>query len=167
VSTRDEVISGGRELDSLLATLPSNIHANILRSALSAGAKVFKKEVLSLIPKDTGRLASTVRVTSRVQGRKGIVSASVKAGNSKVTYAESVEFGTREHSIIAGIGHSLNVNGREYKAVLHPGAKKKPFMRPAAARGHDAAVKAVEAKIRQRLTKAGVSVPDAVQEDSE
>lgn len=163
MTTRDEVVHGGRELNAILSTLAPKIHKNILRSALSAGAQVYKKEVLSGVPRESGDLARSVRTTSRIDNRRGRVTASVKAGGPKAPHGISVEFGTRPHVIDAGPGHSLSVGGDQYRSINHPGAERKPFMRPAADRGFIAAVAAVQKKIRERLTKMGLNTPAAIE----
>lgn len=162
MSTTENII-GGKALDDLLQTLPAKIEKNIMRTALRAGAVVFRDEARRNVPKDSGDLAASIRVTTRT--RKGQVTASAKAGNRMVYYAHMVEYGTRPHTILAKPGSALNVNGREVKKVNHPGAKPKPFMRPAADASFAAAVAAVQAKIRQRLTKAGIEVPEQTPPD--
>lgn len=154
----EENIVGGRALDELLQTLPAKVEANIMRSALRAGAKVYLAEVKQRIPVDSGALRDSARITTR--SRKGQVSASVKVGSSNVWYAHLVEFATRPHTIKAKPGHALNVNGRELKRVEHPGTRPQPFMRPAADAAFSAAVQAVQAQVRRRLTKAGLEVPE-------
>lgn len=156
--SQNENIIGGAALDALLQTLPAKMEKNIMRSALAAGARVYRDEAKQQVPKQSGKLAESIRVSTRTRG--GSVSASAKAGGKLVRYAHLVEYGTRPHIIKAKPGSALNVNGQEVKSVNHPGAKPKPFMRPAADKSFAAAVAAVQAKIRQRLTKAGLEVPE-------
>lgn len=151
-------IIGGAALDALLQTLPVKMERNIMRTALRAGAAEYLEEVRRNIPQDSGDLARTARITTRV-AKNGQVSASVKVGNRQTWYAQLVEFGTRPHRIVARPGHALNVNGTEVRSVDHPGTRPHPYMRPAADAKFLAAVAAVQAKVRQRLTKAGLEVP--------
>jgi HK97 gp10 family phage protein len=160
MSNDSEFISGGAALDALLQTLPTKVEKNIMRSALRAGAKVFLEEVKQNIPYDTGTLRASARITTR--GRAGAVTASVKVGNRQAFYANMVEFGTRPHKIVAPRGHSLNVNGQEVRSVDHPGIRPHPFARPAAEHRFREAVAAVQAKVRQRLTKLGLETPEPV-----
>lgn len=153
---RDELIQGGAALDDLLRTLPNKVHKNINRSAMRAGAAVFLDEVRQNIPVDSGALRKSARVTTSMKGSQ--VSASVKVGNKKVWYAQLVEFGTRPHRIEDPEG--MTVNGRVVRSINHPGARAKPYARPAADAAFSRAIKAVKAKIRQRLTEQGINTPD-------
>lgn len=153
----DQNIIGGRQLDQLLQTLPVKMEKNIMRSALRAGAAVILTEVQQRIPTDTGQLRASARITTRY--RRGEVSASVKVGNFVAWYAHLVEFGTRDHKIVDPQG-GMSFNGRIVHMVDHPGTTAQPFMRPAADAAHAQAVAAVTAKIRQRLTTAGINAPD-------
>lgn len=163
MSARDEVIGGGAELDDLLRTLPVKMHKNINRAGLRAGAAVFLAEVKQRIPKDSGRLEASARITTRARGDE--VSASVKVGNSVAWYAHLAEFGTRPHIIRAAPGGAMRFGGVEARTVHHPGTTGHPFMRPAADAKLADAVQAVTAKIRQRLTKQGLNLPPALPAD--
>lgn len=160
----EQNIIGGRELDELLQTLPAKIEKNIMRSALRAGANVLRDRAKELAPKDDGYLQQSIRVVTRARG--GQVSASVKAGNSIAFYAHMVEYGTRPHTIKAKRAQALFFNGKAVKDVAHPGARPKPFMRPAADAGLAASVAAVQQKVRERLTKAGIEVPEQADSDN-
>lgn len=160
----EENIVGGKELADLLAKLPAKVEANIMRSALRAGAKVYLDQVKQNIPVASGILRDSARITTR-KTKEGKISASVKVGNRQAFYAHMVEFGTRPHIIKAKPGSALNVNGAEVKSVNHPGIAPRPYMRPAADAKFGAAVAAVTAQIRKRLTKAGLSVPVATPPD--
>jgi HK97 gp10 family phage protein len=163
MSARNEVIVGGRELDDLLRTLPPKMHKNINRAGLRAGAAVYLDEVRQRIPKDSGQLAASARITTRAKG--DTVSASVKVGNFVAWYAHLVEFGTRPHVIKAKPGGALRFGSVEVRAVHHPGTAAHPFMRPTADAKFGEVVRAVTNKIRQRLTKQGLNVPPAMPSD--
>lgn len=166
MTSRDEVISGAREVDQLFQTLPANVEKNIMRGALRAGAAVFLEEVKPRIPAASGQLRASARVTSRY--RRGEVSASVKVGNFVAWYAHLVEFGTRPHTIKSKTpGGALRIGGARVRSVEHPGIRAQPFMRPAADAAFPAAVAAVHRKIRERLTQRGLSVPEAISDPSE
>lgn len=166
MSGRDDAIIGGRELDQLLATLVPKVEKNIMRTALRAGAVVFLEEVKARVPRNNGDLAASARITSRV--RRGEVSASAKVGNKTAWYAHLVEYGTRAHKITAKReGGALRFLGVTSKSVMHPGAKAGPFMRPAADAAFTGAVAAVQKKIRERLTKAGLNAAPPLPTDPE
>lgn len=136
-----------------------------------------------------GALRRSARITTRV--RKGEVTASVKVGgiNKKtgenVYYAGWVEYGTRPH-LIKVQDSERGVNRRTGKAlsyttinrnvliigntfvgptVEHPGARARPFMRPAADAGFEAAVNAVQVYVRKHLTKEGLTIPEPTPAD--
>lgn len=161
MATRDDVISGGRQLNDLLQTLPEKMERNILRAALRAGAAEVLREVKQRIPVSSGQLQASARITTRY--RKGTVTASVKVGNFVAWYAHLVEFGTRPHVIVPrNPGGALRVNGAEVRSADHPGSRAQPFMRPAADASLQPAIATITAKIRQRLTNAGIDNPEPV-----
>lgn len=157
----DANITGGRELDDLLQTLAPKMEANIMRSALRAGARVYLDQVKQNIPVKLGDLRASARITTR-KGKDGQLSASVKVGNQQAFYAHMVEFGTRAHAITA---RAMVVNGQVVRSVDHPGARPHPFMRPAADEKFGQAVAAVQAQIRKRLTKEGLNTAPSTPPD--
>lgn len=186
MSTRDDVIQGGRQLDELLQTLPTKMEKNILRAGMRAGAAVLLPEVKQRIPVDKGALARSARITTRA--KKGAVSASVKVGNREAWYARLVEYGTKPHLIQVsdadrGINRktgkriSMTTINRQRSLLIggtlvgpsveHPGSRPQPFMRPASDAALPAALRAVTDKIRERLTKQGLNTPPALPTDPE
>lgn len=158
MTTREESVVGGRELDDQLQTLAPKLQKNVQRTALRAGAKVFLGEVQARIPVASGQLRASARITSRVQA--GTVSASVKVGNFVAWYAHIVEFGTRPHVIRARPGNAMRFGGVTTRRVDHPGTRARPFMRPAADAGFSSAIAAYTKKLRERMTRQGLNVPD-------
>jgi HK97 gp10 family phage protein len=162
MSTRDETIVGGRQLDDLLQTLPAKMQKNINRSALRAGAATLLPEVKSRIPVDSGQLQASARITTRAKG--ATVSASVKVGNFVAWYAHLVEYGTQSHVERARDG-AMQFSGVTVREVNHPGTRPQPFMRPAIDHAFPQVIAAVTAKIRQRLNQQGLNVPDTLPSD--
>lgn len=162
MTTRDEAVTGGAELDRLLQTLPGKVQKNITRAALRAGAAVLLPEVKQRIPVASGNLRDTARITTRAKG--GEASASVKVGGKfkgkDAWYAHLVEFGTRPHIIRpqerGGLLRFGEVIARE---VRHPGTAARPFMRPAVDANFNRVIDAVTAKVRERLTREGLNSP--------
>lgn len=73
-------------------------------------------------------------------------------------YAHLVEFGTSPHSIKSGttnkgVAGYLNRWGAELDGRLHPGAKPKPFMRPAVDTNGEAISAAIEKVLREAIEK--------------
>lgn len=154
-------VKGLDQLDKALRELPEKLQRNVARAGLRAGAKVIADEARRLVPVKSGKLRDTIRVTSRI--RNGEPTASVKAGNPKkgVFYAHMIERGTAKHHIVAAPGKTLRLpNGTRVRAISHPGATKKPFMRPAADTQAQAAVSAFGAYMRRRIEKEGIDIPD-------
>lgn len=165
-TTRDQVISGGAELDAFLQSLPAKMQKNVNRTGLRAGAAVFLAGVKDRIPEATGELKRSARITSRAKG--ATVSASVKVGNKKAWYAHLVEFGTRPHAIAPKErGGALRFGGTITRAVQHPGITGKPFMRPTVDDLFPEAVAAVAAKIKERLTKQGLNSTPPIADPAE
>ena len=178
-------VKGLAELQKFLETLPVKLEQNIMRGALRAGAKVILQTAKQNIHNVSGELAASLRVTTRV--RRGRVVASVVAGGKKAKIGNRpiwVEYGTRAHLISVqeeekpiNFRQSLR-RGRIVRAsmttinrlvlkigkrfvgptVSHPGARPRPFMRPALDAQAGAATVAVGEYIKKRLTKEGLNV---------
>lgn len=171
-------VDGLEDLKRALGQFPANVERNIMRGALRAGATEIADEARRLVPVDTGQLKESIRVSVRPMPGGRIV-ATVKAGgrfkvykSGKAVkgapyrarrpsggtdyfapfYAHFVEFGTSRHWIKPKNRQSLFLAGLLREAVDHPGAKAKPFMRPAFDRKARAAVEAMAEYIRKRLS---------------
>lgn len=164
-------VKGLAELQRALDGLPAKIEANIMRGALRAGAKVIAAEARRNVHSVSGALADSIRVGTK--SSRGTVIGRVVAGgkskllkdNSAAFYGRFVEFGTAAHVIRAKNGRLLALG---VSKVNHPGAKKKPFMRPALDTMATAAVEAVREYIRNRLaSKHGIDVPAPLEEGDE
>ena len=88
-----------------------------------------------------------------MRSKRGHITATVKAGSKEAWYAWLVEYGTARHWIKPKNKRSLFLAGLERKAVDHPGAKRKPFMRPAMDAKRDEATAVMSEYIRNRLNK--------------
>jgi HK97 gp10 family phage protein len=153
-------ITGGKELAEFLQSLPVKIEKNIMRVALRAGARVIANEAKNNVPVEDGELKRSIRTSTNA--KKGRVEASAKAGNKKAWYYRFVEFGTAPHQIAGRNGNNLVFTARNgskvsVKSVNHPGARAKPFMRPALDAKANEAILAVGNKIKERLTKEGIN----------
>ena len=143
--------------------LPEKIERNVLMSGLAAGAKVIRDRARELAPQRTGALRQTIR-TSR-QNRIGAVQ--IKAGKrgkgakSKAWYAAIVHKGAKAHTILPKReGGMLFFNGRFLRALHHPGFTGVPFLEDAANQVASAAVRAMAARIAERLrSEHGLDAP--------
>jgi HK97 gp10 family phage protein len=171
-------IKGGAELQKFLDQLPAKMEANVMRSALRAGAKVIADEAKANVPVKDGDLRDSIKVSTRLS--RGVVTATVKAGSKKAWYWRFVEFGTASHYISvqesekpintrrgANFGKAVSMTtinrnvlriGSRFigPTVMHPGAKARPFMRPALDGKANDALEAVGEAIKKRLTKQGI-----------
>lgn len=159
----DEIhVKGLAELQKLLGDLAPKLEANVLRSALRQGANVIKEEAQRISPVKSGKLRDSLKVGTRL--KRGVATASVK---SKVRYAALVEFGTKAHVIAARNG-ALALGGGFARAVRHPGARARPFLRPAFDSQARAAVIAVGNRIKEVLeTKHGIDTAHVMVEGDE
>lgn len=172
-------IHGLAELQQTLDQLPAKIEANVLRGALRAGANVIADEARRQVPVKTGQLRESIRVsvrpfpggklvaTVKAGGRfkvyasgkaiKGAAYKTARAGGKPdyhaPFYAHFVEFGTARHWIKPKSRKSLFIAGLLKELVDHPGARPKPFMRPAFDTKVRAAIEAMADYIRTRLPK--------------
>lgn len=183
-------IKGGKELQAFLDQLPAKMEANVMRSALRKGAQVIAEEAKMQCPTDTGRLRDSIRVSVRlIRGKvvakvsaggatkkrvSSTASGGVKVAYDNAYYARFVEFGTAAHYIKAVKAKSLVLRANKQASsgfanrwmswvvdgVEHPGARAKPFMRPAFDSKSTAALQAVIDQIRKRLTKQGINTAD-------
>ena len=178
---------GLAELQKMLDTLPAKLERNIMRSALRAGAKVLMEEAKQNASVVSGELRDSIRLST--SARRGKVSASVK---TDLFYAKFVEFGTSPHFISISAtdtpqrktrrgmqSYSMKTINQMVKrgslvigghfvgpSVHHPGAKPRPFLRPALDTQASAAVIAVANQVKRRLTKQGLDASD-VEVDAE
>jgi HK97 gp10 family phage protein len=166
-------LKGADELRKALRELAPKIQANVIRGGLRAGAKVIMKSAQEKVPTHLGILKSTISIGTSL--RDGVAKATVRAG-SRVKgggrkgavgaergafYYAMVEFGTKPHEILPKNGKSLFFAGFNGSIVHHPGAKPKPFMRPAMDENIGAAMAAVGVYINKKLgTAHGLDTPD-------
>lgn len=161
-------VDGLKELNALLSQLPIRIEKNIMRTAITAAARVVRDKAKELAPVDSGKLRRSIRVgSSRVRGGKAQVN--VYSGE---WYSHFLEFGTA--SYYTGKGKSAGKpysipkktrggrisrnkkalafgNGIVVNNVTHPGIKPRPFMRPAFDRGSAPAIEAFRQNVANRL----------------
>lgn len=160
----DVHVTGLKELNDFLQTLPTRIEKNVLRGSLRAGAK---QELLPEVQANlmaagavkTGELIAGLKVKTNARGGK--VTASVVAGGKHGYLARWIEYGVKPHNIVAKAGGWLAFSGIFAKAIHHPGFAARPFLRPALDRSGGAAVVAAAEYMRHRLeSKHGLDTAD-------
>lgn len=100
-------------------------------------ARKIMEEMLRLVPRDTGYLASRIVIKHSPQR--------TEIGPERVEYAPHVEYGTGSRSEYGGEAYEIKpksqagvlafqINGRQIyaKSVVHPGIRPQPYVRPAA-----------------------------------
>lgn len=159
-------VKGLKALNDLLQSLPVKIEKNVLRGALRAGMNTVKPVAQSNVHNVSGLLAKGLKVGTRARG--GTVTANLKATGPHGYIAKFVEFGTRAHEIKPRRAKSLYVAGHFGMSVQHPGARPKPFMRPALDATASAAVVAAGEYMKKRLaTKEGLDTAHITVEGDE
>lgn len=152
----DVHVKGLSDLNRFLQELPVKLEKNVLRGALRAGAKTILPVAQGNIHPVSGELAASLKTRSNARG--GLVTASVY---TRVFYAKFVEYGTKPHTITAKNRKGLTVGGLFFQSVDHPGAKPRPFLRPALDAQATPAVVAAAEYMRLRLaTKHGLDTAD-------
>lgn len=153
----DVKIEGLAELERDLQQFVDKLQRNVVRASLRAGAKVFLEEARRQVPVGkTGALRRSLKISVRT--RRGVPVAFVRAGDKDAWYAHLVEFGTSAHFIKPKRRKSLFFARLAREVVEHPGAKKRPFMRPAFDQGAPGAIKAMTAYMRRRIEREGLKL---------
>ncbi len=136
-----------------LEQLPVKVEVSVVRGALRAAGKKVEQVIQPRIPRVTGELASTLRVSTRKRGRT--ITAAVKIGNRRkgVFYTHMVLGGTKPHLISVRGGGALAFGGMLTRRVLHPGARANDFMREADAIARDPAIQAAFKYADDRLRR--------------
>lgn len=172
-------ITGLAELQAVLDTMPAKIEKNILRGALRAGMKTILPSARANVRSVSGELARGLRI--KTGARDGRVTATMSARGKHGFIARFVEFGTAAH-LISARGIALGRRGRQISIrtinrsekkgslsfsgtltgrVDHPGARARPFLRPALDAGATGAVIAAGEYMKQRLAeKHGLDTSD-------
>lgn len=135
-----------KELVSLMENIDKKVRNKGLREALKAGKKIFLEAARMKVPKNYKVLLKSLGSREKFKFAKGfaysVLGAKRRQGRKikgleriPTKYAHLVEYGAAPHTIGRGdiTSDILLQNGRSYKSTgkMHPGAKPKPFLRPA------------------------------------
>jgi HK97 gp10 family phage protein len=125
-----------------------------LRSGVRAGLVVIQKDARTRINNISGDLAKSLTISVRVTPDQGTVTGKLKAGKKQGHIARFVELGTAAHEIKPRRAKALQLHGRQIvEKVDHPGARPKPFLRPAADTKFPDAVDAVAEVTKKSIEK--------------
>lgn len=126
---------GFDEMLTVLGEMPNAIRNRVTINALLAGGRVLRAEMKRLVPKKTGDLNKSIKVTRFTTRKEGAREVAVGVRGKEGPLAHLVEFGTSPHPIQPKKGKVLayvkDGETRFAKKVQHPGATAKPFVRPA------------------------------------
>ncbi len=119
-SSENVSISGLKELNDILKSLPEKIEKNVMRGAMRAGQKVMldgaKLNLGTITKQDTGLLEKSLRIRfNRKSGKFGWLRSYLIAGDENAYYAHMVEFGTVAHYISIKKEARLSRNTRKGK----------------------------------------------------
>lgn len=176
---------GGAATRRYMESLPELLATKVLPGAARAGAKVIAqgaKDLLGSKRADAGGgveqlIADGVKVRSRK--RDGLIIARVTLAGPTAYVGRWLEYGTDPHFISVDPGlrqgmtprrinkriadgdddlkQTLLINGKPVGAsVYHPGATKKPFLRPALDQNQTEAIAAAQSYISRRVTRTGI-----------
>jgi HK97 gp10 family phage protein len=148
-------VKGLSDLAAFLDQLPTKVQNNVMRGALRAGMAPVRDDAKAYAAVATGLLRDGLKVSTRNKG--GVVTASLKATGKHARVAHLVEFGTAAHRIAAKDGGALSFGGGFVQHVDHPGARARPFLRPALDGQAQNAIIAAAEYMKERLsTKEGL-----------
>ena len=167
-------VRGKEEVARFVASLPEQFEKKLLRGAGRAAVNVIKAEAKARSVSD--EVAAAVKTSVRTSDGRIVAKVLVKGpGDYKAPW---LEYGTDPHFISvsdaqrggkgvkrinaqvreAGGDASLVIGGNfAGETVFHPGARPHPFLRPALDIKGDDAVRAAQAYINARVSKAGVT----------
>lgn len=173
-------VEGLREVMDRLLELPGRTARNVVRRSIYAGAVIIRDDARLRVSKRTGALRKAIiaRTNRRnlptmyfgevtiaglafTKNEKGKIKRAKKLpGQTKKylrgqiyprNYAHLVEFGTRPHAV--GRGSRLKGVLGTQTGRMHPGAKPKPFIRPAYEAKKFAAVQAIREAALEGIEK--------------
>jgi len=167
--TRDVKIEGVKNIEKMLAKLGYEVETRVIRGALRKAAAPIVATARALAPRSSrpgkyGHMADSIRAEfpSDEQVRRGrqsmttvLIRPSYKGGKSQL--AHLVEFGTRPHTIPVRMVRTAS--GKTYfmrsnwKTVQHPGARARPFLRPAFDSNKHRAVKIFGKELERGIKK--------------
>jgi len=129
----DTKLIGFDDLNFYLNNFADKVEKRILKTSLSAGAIVIKKQAKKNAPRRTGTLRKAIK-HKRLKGNRASVRIFVDRGKKSKNdgwYAHIIEGGARAHKILPRKGKGISIGGRVLTETDHPGIKARPFMKPA------------------------------------
>lgn len=140
-------IKGLAELQEVLKSFPQRVAKNIMSRSVYAGAAVVRDDARKRAPTGkTGKLKKSIRI-KKARARRGSTEVIYRVYTAAY-YGHMVERGTKAHHIERVNAKALKI-GKDYIIEFdHPGAKKKPFLRPALDENTRAIIDAMRLKMK-------------------
>jgi HK97 gp10 family phage protein len=174
VGTAAVKVDGLQELLTALEKFPDAVAKKVIFRALSDSARVIVAAARAAAPVRSGVLKRSIRQTTvkkgrigpvlliQIGGKKTIVNRKTKMKREEdAYYAPWVEFGAKEHDIVAPLGKKLAFaasgsvgRGRAYQKVKHPGTKATGFFGRAIDHTAQRASNTFESRVEQLLSQA-------------
>lgn len=158
-------VKGLPEILKRLKALPEELRSRILSRAMRKGADLIREMAARMVPVRTGQLRDSILVRQPSFRTHTNVTFNI-AAHSRI--AHLVEFGTSAHPISprtmgSRVGRALRVammiQGHFVAgAVTHPGARPRPFMRPAFDQHADSVIAMVAHEVEKALAKVAAGV---------
>ena len=142
-------LKGGRELGTFLAQFEDKLQKKFLRNALRRGANVTRDKAREMAPKQSGKLAMSIKTDTRTNREQAI--ARVRLKGKHAFLGHFFEYGIEPHYIAVtgskegrvAVGKAASGDGTIKGGVMkigdefasgiveHPGVEARPFLRPA------------------------------------
>jgi HK97 gp10 family phage protein len=158
-------VTGLKQMSERLRKLPLEIQKDGMKTALRAGADVIADEARRLVPIKRGKLYRSIRESVKTDVDVSESEATIGAGKG-AAHAHLVEFGTQPHTITTKAKRILAalapgaLTAKAFQVfgvkVQHPGARRRPFMRPAYDTKKEEALKTIAKELGAFLDKSGV-----------
>jgi HK97 gp10 family phage protein len=155
------VIHGIRELALNLERFPEQLKRKAMDRVMRRGGRYISLLAKELVPvrSGSGALKRSIRVA--IVRRGDFITARVIAGRNRKKddpyYAWMVEGGTEPHEIRPKGRKSLFFAGLSRTIVKHPGARPRPYLRPALEQGADTALALMRDELADQIERLGGS----------
>lgn len=146
-------LTGFKELAAALRELPARVARNGLRAAVNAGATVIKNQAIANAPKDTGALKANL-YQKQIREKSGAMVQTFYVGVRKGV-AKYANTAANRRAGKAGKAYKNDGTTYYWRFVEFGTSKmsKRPFLRPAFEMKKEDAVRAIGAKLDERIQK--------------
>lgn len=165
--SRNSPVRGGKEIAATLTALGKRVETQAIRSGLTAAGAVVRDEARVRAPKQSGKMAKSIKTGSPRRNQDGSYSVSVRLVGDHAYLGFFHEYGVAAHLIARTAGgegrvavrkaadgkgtitaRPLKIGDRYVSGILqHPGHAAHPFLRPALDAKAEDAVEAFRNKV--------------------